>query len=149
MNTKNLKRVVLVVGVLGILFIAIFFPIGINCYNASSCPKVPSLFFGVIDIMNKTDHDLAFGLIFLTLPLLFLSLITYRMKDEVFHAWFNFAKWWVPIIIVVTLLLENAGGGGTLGMNKDLTFFILGILYTVFIVTSLVKIVRAYMKTRG
>ena len=33
-------------------------------------------------------------------------------KDEVFLSWFNFAKWWVPVIIAVTLLLESEGGGG-------------------------------------
>ena len=50
-----------------------------------------------------------------------------------------------PLIIVTTLWLETAGGGGTLGMNKDFEFFILGILYSIFIITSLVKIMRAYI----
>ncbi|MCX6788116.1 MAG: hypothetical protein NT108_03075 [Candidatus Kaiserbacteria bacterium] len=89
-----------------------------------------------------------FVLVFLTPPLFLLSLITYRMKDEVFRAWWGFARWWVPVIIVVTLLLENAGGGGTLGMNKDFTAFILIILYSIFGIVSLVKIVRTYLKTR-
>ena len=81
-------------------------------------------------------------------PLFLLSLITYRMKDEVFHAWWNFARGWAPVIVVVTLLLENAGGGGTLGMNKDFTAFILIILYSILVITSLVKIMNAYLKTK-
>lgn len=81
-------------------------------------------------------------------PLFILSLITYRMKDEVFRAWWGFARWWVPVIIIVTLLLENASGGGTLGMNNDFTAFILIILYSILIVVSLVKIMRAYFGTR-
>ncbi|MDO8231925.1 MAG: hypothetical protein Q7T37_01860 [bacterium] len=98
------------------------------------------------------DDDLLGRILFFFAPLFpifFLSLITYRMKDEVFQAWWGFARWWVPVIIVVTLLLENAGGGGTLGMNKDFTAFILIILYSILIITSLVKIVNAYLKTRG
>lgn len=83
------------------------------------------------------------------LPVLLLSLITYRMKGEVFLAWWNFARWWVPVIIAVTLLLENASGGGTLGMNKDFAAFVLIILYSILIITSLVKIMRTYFKTRG
>ncbi len=82
-------------------------------------------------------------------PLLLLSLITYRMKYEVFHAWWRFARWWVPVIMIVTFLLENAGGGGTLGMNKDFTALILIVLYSALIVTSLVKIFNAYLKTKG
>ncbi len=82
------------------------------------------------------------------LPLLLLSLITYKMREEVFRAWWNFARWFAPVIIVVTFLLSNARGGGTLGMNKDFAILVLGLLYTIFIITSLVKIVRAFLKLR-
>jgi hypothetical protein len=103
----------------------------------------------VIDFVPEVIlQSLAFILLPL-LSLLFLSLITYRMRDEVFRAWWRFARWWVPVIIAATLFLENASGGGTLGMDKDFTIFILSILYTVLIITSLVKIVRAYSKTRN
>jgi hypothetical protein len=85
---------------------------------------------------------------FFSLSILLLSLITYKMRDEVFRAWWNFARWWVLVIIAVTYLLENAGGGGTLGMDTDFTIFALSILYAVLIITSLVKIVRTYLKTR-
>ncbi len=91
-------------------------------------------------------------LAFILLPssfLFFLSLITYKMRDEVFRAWWNFARWWVPVIIAVTLLLTNASGGGTLGMNQDFTVFILGILYAILVLTSLVRIVRTYLKAKS
>lgn len=84
-------------------------------------------------------------------PLLLLSLITYKMRDEVFHAWWNFARWWVPVIIITTLLLNKAGGGGG-GMGGGglpsgmLDFVVLVLLYAVFVIVSLVKIVRAYNK---
>ena len=85
------------------------------------------------------------------LPLLILSLVTYKMRDEVFHAWWNFARWLVPVIIVATLLLNSAsdGGGGMGGgglASGMLDFAVLWILYIVLVIVSLTKIVRAYDK---
>lgn len=81
------------------------------------------------------------------LPLLLLSLITYRMHDHIFRAWWNFARWWVPVIVLVTLLLNNHGsGGGYIGMDTAFDGLIYSILYGVLVITSIVKIVRAYGK---
>ena len=83
------------------------------------------------------------------LPIFILSLITYKMQDEVFRAWWGFARWWVPVIIAVTLFLQNAGGGGGWGLGSGgFDILILSIFYAIFVITSLVKIVRAYLKTR-
>lgn len=109
------------------------------CYQGSICNHMEYA------LSKSGIYELVF---FLTIPLFLLSLITYRMKDEVFRAWWGFARWWVPVIIAVTILLENAGGGGTLGMNNDFTAFILIILYSILIIVSLVKIVRAYFAPR-
>lgn len=81
------------------------------------------------------------------LPLLILSLITYKMSDMVFRSWWNFARWWVPVIAVSTLLLNNKGsGGGYLGMDTMFDGLVYSILYGVLVIVSLVKIVRAYGK---
>jgi uncharacterized membrane protein YhaH (DUF805 family) len=80
-------------------------------------------------------------------PVIFLlSLITYKMHDNVFRAWWSFARWFVPIIIIMTFILNNSGGGGTIGMNQDFTFFILGILYFILVIVSAVRITSAYGK---
>lgn len=111
------------------------------CYVNAFCMKIRSFF----------SNDI-FMLVFLTPPLLFLSLITYKMRDEVFRAWWGFARWWVPVIIVVTFLLNSANSGGGLGIGGAISsafdILIIGILYAVLIITSLVKIVRAYLKTK-
>lgn len=103
------------------------------------------------DWCRINDEDFLGQILFLFAPLLpifLLSLVTYKMRDEVFHAWWGFARWWAPIIVVATILLNNLGGGGTLGMNKDFTAFILIILYSILGIVSLVKIVRAYFAAR-
>lgn len=89
---------------------------------------------------------------FLSILVLSLSLITYFMRDEVFRAWWGFARWWVPVIIVVTFLLNSANGGGGLGIGGAVSsafdILVIGILHAVLIITSLVKIVRTYFKIR-
>ena len=100
----------------------------------------------VIDYSETVLEPLSSAL-FLVPALFLLSLLTYRMRNEVFRAWWNFARWFVPVIIAVTLLLENAGsGGGTLGMDRDFTAFVLIILYSILVLTSFWKIARAYQK---
>lgn len=86
------------------------------------------------------------------LPVLIFSLITYKMRDEVFRAWWGFAWWWTLIIIAVTLFLQNAGGGGGLGIGGAVSgafdALVLGILYVILVLVSLIKIVRTYLKLR-
>jgi hypothetical protein len=91
--------------------------------------------------------------LFLSLSLLFLSLVTYWMKESIFRAWWNFARWWVVAIIVVTLYIESASGGsGGMGIGGAVTggfnIFIESILYAVMIIGSLTKIIKTYLKTR-
>lgn len=108
---------------------------------------------GCSSMWCRIREDDPFGFVLITfisiIPVFFFSLITYKMKEEVFHVWWSFARWFVPIIIVVTFLLENAGsGGGYLNAGRDFTVFILFILYSIFIITSLTKIVLAYRKMK-
>ncbi|MCR4306712.1 MAG: hypothetical protein NUV42_01960 [Candidatus Yonathbacteria bacterium] len=131
----NTKKIVLVIS--GILFLFVIILDQINVERLCSTNTCYSTI------------ETYFTLSFLLIPVLLLSLITYKMRDEVFRAWWNFARWWVPVIIITTLLLENAGGGGTLGMNKDFIAFVLIILYSVLGIVSLVKIMRAYLRTKG
>ena len=137
------KRHVFFVGLAGTLLILFLFSLETSsCYSNTSCLEFRRFF-------NRQLTFIPPYLFFLPIPIFILSLITYKMRDEVFRAWWGFARWWVPVIMVVTLLLENAGGGGTLGMNKDFTAFILIVLYSILIVTSLVKIFNAYFKTKN
>ncbi len=149
MNTKNLKRVVLggSIVVLAVVFISE------NPLTFGFCKNVAMWGNGVkycVDnnILPEYIRQIA-G--FLSFSVILLSLLTYWAKDEVFRAWWNFAKWWVPVIVVVTLFFEYVGSrGGGWGISSGLDeFVILWLLYIIFILTSLIKIVRAYWKTRS
>ena len=133
----NTKKGVFLIGITG--SILLFLPAVLN--KISPCNE-SNWFF-----CSDSYEILAFFVLPL-FPIFFLSLITYRMKDEIFRAWWNFARWWVLVIIVVTLILNNLSGGGTIGMDKDFTAFILIILYSILILDSLAKITRTYLRLR-
>ena len=95
-----------------------------------------------LNMSRKLSHS--------SLSLILLSLLTYWAKDQLFTAWFNFARWWVPVIIGVTLFFEYMGSsGGGWGMNGGaFDVFFIGIFYFIFILVSLVRITQAYLRTR-
>ena len=86
-------------------------------------------------------------LLLVTLPLLLLSLLTYRMHDSVFRAWFHFARWSVPVIVVATIFVAHAESAcrSFCGLAY---LFILGPLYAIFIFGSLSKIIHTYLTLR-
>jgi hypothetical protein len=71
------------------------------------------------DCLNKIINSVNDGLRFwnfvsytiFVFPLLLLSLLTYKMHDEIFVAWMSFAKWWVPLSLVVTIFIPSSSGG--------------------------------------
>jgi small-conductance mechanosensitive channel len=83
------------------------------------------------------------------LPLFLFSLLTYRMHDEVFRAWWNFARWIVPIIALATLLANMMPSNrGFFNMDALIYLLVLVPLYAVFILVSLWKIVRTYRELK-
>ncbi len=148
----NTKKIVLVIALVMLVFVfvvnnPIMFGFCQNVSDYGTGTKYCSYAsFGVPETVSLLS--LFFGSF-----LLLFSLITYKMRDEVFRAWWGFARWWVPVIIVVTFLLENAGGGGGMGISGAVSSgfdaLVLIILYSILVITSLVKIVRAYLKTKN
>jgi|GEM_PF-1048932 len=92
---------------------------------------------------------MSFLLINASVAILPFSIITYKMKEEIFQSWWSFARWFVPVIIAVAFFFENAGGGGGfLGPDQSFMAFTLGLLYVIFVFVSIIKIVLAYRRVR-
>lgn len=134
------KQKLLFVGIGAVvLFIALAIAdakLGLNCSiwtETGSIKWCESLFLGVL------------------VPFILLvpfSLLTYKMRDEVFRSWLHFAYWWVPISIVLTLLAGGGSGGG-FGMSNvlDQEFFAF-MFAALFTIISLIIIARKYFATR-
>ena len=134
---KNTKKIVLLVSLVYVAILAAVFFVANSCHS-SWCR------------VHDNDPLGMFILAFLPLvPTFLLSLITYKMHNDVFRSWWNFARWWTPVIIVVTVVLNNlSGGGGYLGMDTVFNGLIYSVLYGVFVLVSLVKIVRSYNNSK-
>ena len=87
---------------------------------------------------------------FFLLPLLLLfSIITYKMREEVFRSWIRFAYWWIPISLFLIYLAGGSSGGG-FGMPNVLDQeFVSIILSGLFAIISLLVITWKYFATRG
>ena len=73
-------------------------------------------YFGTYALCRNVDscanllHYLVVYFLF-TFPLFLLSLITYKMRDEVYRAWFKFAQVWVVLSIYLVIISPEYGGG--------------------------------------
>ena len=103
----------------------------------------------------RIQDDDFFGRVFFfclpLLPVFFFSLITYRLPEQVFQAWWRVAVWFVPLLIVITYFLnsshQQSGFGGV--AQGSFYFAIQFFLYTAFIFTSLIKIFFAWRRVKG
>lgn len=134
------KKSVLVGSFIGVLLLSSQFLFGSHaCYVNKLCNRVN-------DFINQDNLT-----IILIMPfVLFLSLITYKMRDEVFQAWWKFARWFVPVIMLVTFLInsQSRGGGVVATMAGGFDILLIGIFYAIFVITSLVKITSAYRRVK-
>lgn len=68
---------------------------------------------------------------YLSVSLIFFSLLTYKLPDEVFRAWWRFARWFMPAAVILTLLTPNDRGGGW-GIPNLLDPEFVGIVFALF-----------------
>lgn len=140
-----MKKIILSVSSVGVILLLLIVVLQgtMYCYNNVVCRG----FWGGINSLGE--------FLLVPIPLFIFSLITYRMKDEVFTAWWNFARWWIPVILVGTFCsvinLGGTGYGDALFWDALFYRLILSALYGVFVVVSLWKIIRTqfWLKKMG
>ena len=106
-------------------------------------------FANSIGCLDEFSELLSTVLIYTSLPALLFSLLTYRMRDEVFEHWMKFAKWAVPLLMILTyFMLNNTSGGGYIGLGQDFMALFFILLYGMFCIVSLWRIVRKYLELK-
>lgn len=133
---KNIltKKNVLWGSSLYVFFLSVLYVSGFDCYQNSWC--------------HGTLGDLISRIIFALLPLIgifFFSLLTYRMKDEVFLYWITFTKWYMPAWIFSSFFLLNSrsygGGFGSFIDNWLRGVLVLGLLCA-YLLVSIILIIK-------
>jgi len=132
------KKNVLWVGIIGTVLISSLLIFGsYSCHRNEYCNIVS-------DFINQDNLTIIFIMPFV----LFFSLITYKMREEVFQNWWRFARWFVPVIMLVTFLIYSQHQGGGMGISGAISSgfndLIIGIFYVIFIAVSSTKIILAY-----
>ncbi|MCK5060035.1 MAG: hypothetical protein KAR00_02740 [Candidatus Pacebacteria bacterium] len=99
---------------------------------------------------SDTVENVLFILLITLLPF---SLITYRMKEEVFQSWFKFAVWYVPAMAIGYLLYPGRGPSHSFGVGGTYADTFNLMLYTfvisIFVIVSIVRILKARKRARG
>ena len=89
------------------------------------------------------------GAYFILFPLiLFFSLITYFLREEVFRAWLRFAYVWMPLSLVVIYLSAGWTGGG-FGIPNVLDQETVAIIFSgLFVIISLLLVIWKHFTFR-
>lgn len=128
----NIKKIIFGASIFGTLILYSFFhtrELGIcELYCGSAIDKYQDIFF--------------------IFPIVFLfSLITFRLRESVFLAWWKFARLAIPLIFITSFIISlelhhNSGGFFNMDDSIDLVYYF--IMYGVFVLGSLVQIYRGY-----
>ncbi|MDP3965649.1 MAG: hypothetical protein Q8Q13_02515, partial [bacterium] len=79
------------------------------------------------------------------IPLFLFSLITYRMREEVYTAWFRFVRWWIPLSMFLILIAPEYSNDWMYPVEKGGVAFAVSI---VFCVVSILIIAMKYISLR-
>ena len=67
-----------------------------------------------------------------------ISLATYKIRDSVYTAWFNFAKWWVPLSMLAILISPEYSNDWMLPIEKGSVAFVTSVLFVAISICILV-----------
>lgn len=128
------KKHVLSIGAVGTLLFGFLMSLGTDaCYVNATCKSWRGI---LTDSLIVT--------IFFPCVLI-LSLITYKLRDEVFRAWLHFSYWWISLSFILILAASNRPGHLFVSEQEFLGMLLPGLYVTI----SLVIIVWKHFATRG
>ena len=101
------------------------------CNNNESCVSLLYYFF-------------FYGMFFL--PLFILSLITYKLRDEVFKTWLHFVYWWVPLSVFLVFITPDSNPSILPIVTKGPVALLMSFL---FLIISLIIIIIRFFTSRN
>jgi len=127
------KKILFIFSLVGVLLFFVFLfatKLGLCAFINSSC--------------TETFDPIAENLS-IFIPLFLLSLITYKMRDEVYHAWFRFSCVWIPLSMIAIFFAPEYSSDWMFPVVKGTIAFFSSLLY---VILSLIIIIWKYFATR-
>ena len=72
------------------------------------------------------------------IPLFLFSLITYKMRDEVYMAWLRFARVWIPVSMILIFLAPEYSSDWMYSIEKGPIAFFSSLLFVIIALTLIV-----------
>lgn len=89
-----------------------------------------------------------FALFLLIAPPLFLfSLVTYKMRDEVYQAWWRLTRWWIPISMLLVLITPE-DNGAFMQINRGFVAFLMSGLFSILSIAIILSAFVASQKKK-
>ncbi|MFT7645271.1 MAG: hypothetical protein ACI9BF_000949 [Candidatus Paceibacteria bacterium] len=134
---KN-KKVILIV--LSFMLVCLFL-IFKNSVNLGLCQKID---YSCRMSLDEVERFLSPALI-----LLFFSLLTYKLPQIVFDYWWKFARFGIPLVFALVILINlrlHHSPGGWLNLDNEIDLVLVGLIYGLFSLGSVIQIIRGYYK---
>jgi hypothetical protein len=91
-----------------------------------------SFFLLLLNIISRDGNELIFVYSYIFIFVFIFSLITFKLRKELFYAWRNFSFFWVLLsLIIISFLPMHASGLDLVPVTKGTIIFVLSILYSV------------------
>ena len=122
-----------------LIVILVVFLVSNICSNNKLCELGVSL----LNVLGTT--------VFIFPCVLVFSLITYKMKEEIFKSWVRFVYWYVPVYIAYSIWVSgilNDTGDMSVLFSQGLTMLFILFLIFLFVLISIFIIVRKYIKLK-
>ncbi len=75
-----------------------------------------------------TMHD-AMLIFVIIIPLFIFSLITYKMKEDVYQTWWKFSRVWIPLSMLMILMAPSYSSNWMIPIEKGTVAFFSSIIY--------------------
>jgi len=90
--------------------------------------------------------DLLATLLMYAIPVFTFSLLTYKMREEVFSSWLLFTYVWIPFSFAVVLFSSSRQSANIVGLSDQAIFGVF--TWGLYILISLIIIIWKYFSTR-
>lgn len=83
-----------------------------------------------------TFFDLLWSPFSLGVPLFLLSILTYRMHEEIFFTWLRLAYWWIPLSVLIIFTTPTTDHSWAIGgpSRDSVTWFLSGLFFVISLI---------------